>query len=54
MDSEVNKKIVNQIRFLLKDVNKWILGQLIRVEIPIFVEISNIFTEVVVGYEEES
>ena len=54
MDSEVNKKIVNQIRFLLKDVNKWILGQLVRVEIPIFVEIANIFTEIVVGYEEES
>jgi hypothetical protein len=54
MDSEVNKKIVNQIRFLLKDVNKWILGQLVRVEVPIFVEISNIFTEVVVGYDEES
>ncbi len=53
IDSEVNKKIINQIRFLLKDVNKWILGQLVRVEIPIFVEISNIFTEIVVGYEEE-
>jgi hypothetical protein len=53
IDSEVNKKIVNQIRFLLKDVNKWILGQLVRVEIPIFVEISNIFTEIVVGYEEK-
>ncbi|MFW9948764.1 MAG: hypothetical protein ACFFKA_01395 [Candidatus Thorarchaeota archaeon] len=54
MDSEVNKKIINQIRFLLKDVNKWILGQLVRVEIPIFVEISNIFTEIVVGYDEET
>jgi hypothetical protein len=53
IDSEVNKKIINQIRFLIKDVNKWILGQLVRVEIPIFVEISNIFTEIVVGYEEE-
>jgi len=45
-DTEINKKIHNQIRFLLKDVNKWILGNLCRVEIPIFVEISNIFTDV--------
>ncbi|MBA7525158.1 hypothetical protein ES705_17307 [subsurface metagenome] len=51
--SEINKKIHNQIRFLLKDVNKWILGNLCRVEIPIFVEISNIFTEILVGYDEE-
>ncbi|TES93785.1 MAG: hypothetical protein E3J90_13965 [Promethearchaeota archaeon] len=50
--SDINKKIHNQIRFLLKDVNKWVLGQLVRVEIPIFVEISNIFTEIVVGYDE--
>jgi hypothetical protein len=53
IDSEINKKIHNQIRFLLKDVNKWILGNLCRVEIPIFVEISNIFTEILVGYEDE-
>jgi hypothetical protein len=53
IDSEVNKKIHNQIRFLLKDVNKWILGNLCRVEIPIFIEISNIFTEILIGYEEE-
>jgi hypothetical protein len=53
IDSEVNKKIITQIRFLLKDVNKWILGNLCRVEIPIFVEIANIFAEVLVGYEEE-
>ncbi|MFW9823478.1 MAG: hypothetical protein ACFFE4_11110 [Candidatus Thorarchaeota archaeon] len=53
IDSEVNKKIHQQIRFLLKDVNKWILGNLCRVEIPIFVEISNIFTEILVGYNEE-
>ena len=52
IDSEINKKIHNQIRFLIKDVNKWVLGQLVRVEIPIFVEISNIFTEIVVGYED--
>ena len=53
IDSEVNKKIVNQIRFLIKDVNKWVLGQLVRVEIPIFVSIGNILTEILVGYEEE-
>ncbi|MFX1328079.1 MAG: hypothetical protein ACFE91_08050 [Promethearchaeota archaeon] len=53
IDSEINKKIHNQIRFLLKDVNKWILGNLCRVEIPIFIEISNIFTEILVGFEEE-
>jgi len=52
IDSEINKKIHNQIRFLIKDVNKWVLGQLVRVEIPIFVEISNIFTEILVGYDE--
>jgi hypothetical protein len=52
IDSEINKKIHNQIRFLIKDVNKWVLGQLVRVEIPIFVEISNIFTEIVVGFED--
>jgi hypothetical protein len=52
IDSEINKKIHNQIRFLLKDVNKWILGELVRVEIPIFVEIANIFAEVLVGYDE--
>jgi hypothetical protein len=51
--SDINKKIHNQIRFLIKDVNKWILGNLCRVEIPIFIEISNIFTEVLVGYDED-
>ena len=50
--SDINKKIHNQIRFLIKDINKWVLGQLVRVEIPIFVEISNIFTEILVGYDE--
>ncbi|MFW9988891.1 MAG: hypothetical protein ACFFC3_09570, partial [Candidatus Odinarchaeota archaeon] len=39
IDSEINRKIHTQIRFLLKDVNRWILGQMVRVEIPIFVEI---------------
>ncbi len=41
IDTEINKKIHSQIRFLLKDVNKWILGELCRVEIPIFIEILN-------------
>lgn len=53
IDSDIKKKIHNQIRFLLKDVNKWILGNLCRVEIPIFIEIANIFTEVMVGYQED-
>ncbi|MFX1273989.1 MAG: hypothetical protein ACFFBP_02200 [Promethearchaeota archaeon] len=51
--SEKESSIMNQIRFLLKDVNKWILGNMVRVEIPIFVEIANIFTEILVGYNEE-
>ncbi len=51
--SDKESSIVNQIRFLLKDVNKWILGNMVRVEIPIFVEIANIFTEILVGYNEE-
>jgi len=49
IDSEINKKINNQIRFLLKDVNRWILGELVRVDIPIFVEIANIWAEITVG-----
>jgi hypothetical protein len=53
IDSEINKKIHSQIRFLLKDINRWILGELVRVEVPIFVEISNIFQEIVVGTETE-
>ncbi|MFX1393839.1 MAG: hypothetical protein ACFFAH_09720 [Promethearchaeota archaeon] len=53
IDSEINKKIHSQIRFLLKDINKWILGNLCRVEIPIFVEIANIFTEIIVGTDTE-
>ena len=52
-DTEINKKIHNQIRFLLKDVNKWILGNLCRVEIPIFVEIANIFTEVTLSLDRD-
>ena len=53
IDSEVNKKIMNQVRFLIKDVNKWILGELVRVEIPIFVTIGNILTTVLISEEEE-
>ncbi len=53
IDSEINKKIHSQIRFLLKDVNRWILGNLCRVEIPIFVEIANIFAEVTIGSDTE-
>ncbi|MHA1733337.1 MAG: hypothetical protein ACTSU5_15430 [Promethearchaeota archaeon] len=51
--SDVRKKVHEQIRFLIKDVNKWILGNLCRVEIPIFVEISNIFVEITVGITDE-
>jgi len=49
IDSEINKKIHNQLRFFLKDVNRWILGELVRVDIPIFVEIANIWAEITVG-----
>ena len=54
IDSEINKKIHNQIRFLLKDVNKWILGNLCRVDSPIFVEIANIFTETAANEKEHA
>jgi hypothetical protein len=47
--SDAQKRLHLQTRFLIKDVNKWVLGNLCRVEIPIFVEISNIFQEVTVG-----
>ncbi|TXT58291.1 MAG: hypothetical protein BAJALOKI2v1_400023 [Promethearchaeota archaeon] len=53
IDSEINKKLHNQIRFLLRDVNKWILGNMVRVNIPIFVEISNIFQEITVSGDTE-
>src|SRR5271157_136742 len=49
--TEARKKIHNQAMFLLKDINKWVLGNLVRVEIPIFVEIANIFTTVLVEAE---
>jgi hypothetical protein len=50
--TEKNINIHLQAQFLLKDVNKWVLGNMCRVEIPIFVEISNIFSEIIVGAEE--
>ena len=53
IDSEINKKIHNQIRFLIRDVSPWILGNLCRIEIPIFIEIANIFTEIIVGADME-
>ena len=46
--SDAQKRLHLQTRFLIKDVNKWVLGNLCRVEIPIFVEISNIFQEITV------
>jgi hypothetical protein len=49
--SDAQKRLHLQTRFLLKDVNRWVLGNMVRVEIPIFVEISNIFQEVTVGLE---
>lgn len=42
IDTEINEKIHTQLRFLLKDVNKWILGELVRVEIPVFADVLNI------------
>ncbi len=51
--SDTQKKLHLQSRFLLKDVNKWVLGNLCRVEIPIFVEISNIFQEITVSGSSE-
>ncbi|MFX1501524.1 MAG: hypothetical protein ACFFDH_11230 [Promethearchaeota archaeon] len=53
IDSEINKKIHTQIRFLLKDVNKWILGNLVRVEIPIFISIGNILATIEITEERE-
>ncbi|MHA1718224.1 MAG: hypothetical protein ACTSWX_14140 [Promethearchaeota archaeon] len=47
--SDAQKRLHLQTRFLIKDVNKWVLGNLCRVEIPIFVEISNIFQEITVS-----
>ena len=47
--SDAQKSLHLQSRFLIKDVNKWVLGQLCRVEIPIFVEISNIFQQITIA-----
>ncbi len=49
--TEARIKIHKQTIFLLKDINKWVLGNLCRVEIPIFVEIANIFQTIAVGLE---
>ncbi len=49
--TEKNINVHLQAQFLLKDVNKWVLGNMCRVEIPIFVEISNIFSEIILGAE---
>jgi len=49
--TEQRIKMHLQAQFLLKDVNKWVLGNMCRVEIPIFVEISAILNEVLVGAE---
>ncbi|MFX1237639.1 MAG: hypothetical protein ACFFAS_08130 [Promethearchaeota archaeon] len=53
MTGEKESQILTQIRFMLRDVSPWILGNLCRVEIPIFVEIANIFTQIFVGYDED-
>lgn len=47
--SDAQKKLHLQANFLIRDINKWVLGNLCRVEIPIFVEISNIFQEITVA-----
>lgn len=47
--SDAQKRLHLQTRFLLKDVNRWILGNMCRVEVPIFVEIGNIFQEITLG-----
>ncbi len=46
--SDAQKRLHLQTRFLIKDINKWVLGNLCRVEIPIFVEISSIFQEITI------
>jgi hypothetical protein len=52
--SEAQKKLHLQANFLIRDINRWVLGNLCRVEIPIFVEISNIFQEVTVSGSSEA
>ncbi|MHA1673703.1 MAG: hypothetical protein ACTSYI_08740 [Promethearchaeota archaeon] len=47
--SDAKKRLHLQSNMLIRDVNKWVLGNLCRVEIPIFVEISNIFQEITVA-----
>lgn len=47
--SDAKKRLHLQSNMLIRDINKWVLGNLCRVEIPIFVEISNIFQEITVA-----
>ncbi|MHA1584953.1 MAG: hypothetical protein ACTSWL_06835 [Promethearchaeota archaeon] len=51
--SDATKRLHLQSSFLIKDINRWVLGNLCRVEIPIFVEISNIFQEITVSGDSE-
>ncbi len=52
--SDAQKKMHLQANFLIRDVNRWVLGNLCRVEIPIFVEISNIFQEIIVSGDSDN
>ena len=47
--SDAQKKLHLQANFLIRDINRWVLGNLCRVEIPIFVEINSIFQEIMVS-----
>ncbi len=49
LDSDVRKNLISQIRFLIKDINRWILGELVRVEVPIFISIGSILVEALVS-----
>lgn len=51
--SDAKKRLHLQSNMLIRDVNRWVLGNLCRVEIPIFVEISNIFQEITVSGNSE-
>lgn len=45
-NTDLLKKLALQIQFLIQDINRWHYGYLVRVKIPIIVEISNIFQTV--------
>ncbi|MHA1775386.1 MAG: hypothetical protein ACTSWC_01355 [Promethearchaeota archaeon] len=51
--SDAKKRLHLQSNMLIRDVNRWVLGNLCRVEIPIFVEISNIFQEITISGESQ-